>query len=161
MKICNHEDCKTSAHCKGFCQWHYWQDRNRINRTRKQVKVFERGTIGKTKANKPINFRSKKGQRVANADAKFFRQIWLEREPYSEVSGEWLGDTFNPVFFSHVISKGAFPKARYWKENIVLKTFKEHSFYENGDPKSEEYKTKFKEVLRLKEKLIVRYYEKN
>lgn len=53
MKTCNETNCKTSAHCKGLCQYHYWESRARINRTRKQVKVFEGETRSK-RASKPV-----------------------------------------------------------------------------------------------------------
>ena len=61
-----------------------------------------------------------------------FKEIWRERPHYSEVSGEPL-DGFSPVYFSHILTKGAYPEHRLNKENIVLKTYDEHRMWESGD----------------------------
>lgn len=59
-------------------------------------------------------------------------EIWSERDHYSEVSGEPLGE-FHPIFFSHLVTKGSRPDLRYNKENIMLMTVEEHSKWEFGD----------------------------
>lgn len=61
-----------------------------------------------------------------------FIEIWKERPHYSEVSGEPLG-SFNVAYFSHILSKGAYPEHRLNKENIMLKTINEHMEWETGD----------------------------
>ena len=106
-----------------------------------------------------IKPRSKKGQKKANEDSKFFHQIWKDRIHYSQVSGIPLGDEYNPVFFSHILTKGAYPKARHWKENIILMTFEEHNEWEFQQRSKPKFIAKYKDILRLHDELITRYYK--
>ena len=112
-----------------------------------------------TKQRKAIPLRSERGRRIAQEDNSFFRGIWDERPHVSEVSGEPLGDKFKAVFMSHVLSKGAFPRFRHYKPNIVLMSFDEHDAWGNSHKQnSEEFKRKFANVLELKERLKREYY---
>jgi hypothetical protein len=99
--------------------------------------------------------RSKKGKKNHDEDIAFYYEIWEEREHKSEVSGKSLGDEFNVCFFSHVLAKGAFPRFRHKKENIVLMTFDEHHTWEFGDRRD----PKFNKVKKLLDKLIIEYYK--
>lgn len=161
--ICKGCEKEKAIYCRGKCEYCYWQE----NKAKNDKIRESRGGGSEAKPNKvhriygkprsKINNRSKQGKKVANQDAKFFREIFNERPHYSEVSGEWLSDTFNPVFCSHVLSKAAFPRARHWKENIMLKTYDEHQRYERADPTTAKYKREFKKVLERREELIIRY----
>lgn len=148
---CSQEE--KAIYSKGYCQYCYWSNNRKTNRLKREQKGESKRKPSK------INHQSKKGQKVANEDSKFFREIWNERPHYSEVSGEWLGDDYNPVFFSHVLSKAAFPRARHWKDNIMLKTFNEHQDWEFGDRSTNEFKKKFGRVMVKYGELVTRYYK--
>lgn len=108
---------------------------------------------------KKINQRSKKGQEVSREDSKFFHEIWNERSHFSEISGKSLGDKYNPVFFSHILTKGSYPKFRHLKENILLMTFEEHNEWEFSSRTTPMFKTKFKRALYMQEILKQKYYQ--
>ena len=54
-------------------------------------------------------------------------EIWEERGPFSQVSGEHLGE-FNVSFMAHILPKGQnkYPKFKLKKENIIIISFDEH-----------------------------------
>lgn len=154
--LCKGEDCKGRtdkqplAHnrlvlCK-YCN----DKRKAISKPSKDSKPKKRVSIPK---------QSKKGSQTALKDRKFFQEIWEERPHYSEISGKFLGDEYNPVFFSHILTKAAYPKFRHLKENILLKTFDEHQIWEFSDPTTPKFKEKFKKALIRKGELIIEYYE--
>ena len=120
----------------GKCSSHYWANKSKINR--------EKRGIQEQKPRVTIDKLSKKGQKVAAEDRKFFKQIWNERPHYSEISGKHLGEEYNPVFFSHILSKGAYTALRHEKGNILLMNFNEHENWGNGDRRTLEFKTTFK-----------------
>jgi len=148
---CNNEEEKTLI--GGKCNYHYWKHRKEIN-------AAKRGTERKVRNNKPIKHRSTKGQKVATEDVKFFHEIWNERNKHSEISGEFLGNDYNPVFMSHILTKGAYPKFRHLKENILLMTHNEHDSWEFRDRTTPMFKKKFKRALYIQDKLKKKYYEK-
>lgn len=61
---------------------------------------------------------------------EFFLDIWREREHYSFVSGVFLGHEPLTYFFSHVLSRGAYPEASKDPDNIVFMTLSEHHDWE-------------------------------
>jgi len=101
-----------------------------------------------------IPAKSKKQMKVNEDDIEFFKQIWEERPHYSGVSGAFLGDEFNVVFFSHILTKGAYPRFRHYPKNIVLMTFDEHQEWEFTDRKN----PKWNELRDEAEELINEYY---
>lgn len=109
---------------------------------------------------KKINYRSKNGQKVCTADSKFFHEIWNERSHFSEISGKPLGDKYNPVFFSHILTKGSYPKFRHNKDNILLMSFEEHNEWEFSSRSTPMFKAKFKRALYIHDKLKTQYYDK-
>jgi hypothetical protein len=98
--------------------------------------------------------RSKKRKLVVDEDISFFEEIWTTRPHKSEVSGAPLGDEFNVCFFSHILSKGAYPRFRHNPKNILLMTFEEHQEFEFTDRKD----PKWNDVRDLAEELIIEYY---
>lgn len=94
--------------------------------------------------------------RKSSGQAAIFKEIWDERPHVSQISGEYLGEEMNVFFFSHVLSKGAFPAFKLLKENIWLETPSEHIEWENGDRSHPKFKEKLKEYERLKRM----YYER-
>lgn len=69
---------------------------------------------------------SKKKQNLG----KLFREIWEERDHVSEISGKPLlypGHALWHWQFAHVLSKQAYPRYSYRKENIMLMLPEEHA----------------------------------
>lgn len=98
--------------------------------------------------------KSPKRQDVIDEDIAFFQEIWAEREHYSEVSGEFLGDEFNVCFFSHILTKAAYPRFRHFKKNIRLMTYNEHQAWEFTDRKDPIWNDLRDEA----EDLVIEYY---
>ena len=74
------------------------------------------------------------------------------------MTGESLGE-FDVRYFSHLLSKGAFPKFRLYDKNIVLKSPEMHSLWE-FHPHSELAKDiRWEKILTLKEELKQEYFE--
>lgn len=63
---------------------------------------------------------------VASGELKLNLELWMKRDHYSQIGGEYLGNVFKPIFASHVLSKGAYPEARLDPENIMFATEAEH-----------------------------------
>lgn len=59
-------------------------------------------------------------------------QLWEQREHRCEECGRSLGDEPRPVFFSHILSKGAHPRLRCDKRNFNLLCFNCHRKWEDG-----------------------------
>lgn len=148
---CNDE--KEKPIIAGLCSGHYWEQRRKI----KEVKT---GPSGTTANYKQIKQRSAKGQKVAKEDTEFFKSIWNERGHYCEICGESLGEEYNPVFFSHILTKSAFPKYRHNKDNILLMCFKHHNKWEFEDRSAKTFRTVFKRALYIHGKLVIDYYKK-
>ena len=87
-----------------------------------------------------------------------FREIWLEREHKSIVSGTPL--YFDVQCFAHVLGKGSYPGFKLKKENIVLMTPPEHHVY---DARTDLARTieGFDKVFELADKLRTEYHEAN
>jgi hypothetical protein len=98
--------------------------------------------------------KSKKGKEVTKKDLEFFKEIWNERPHVCEVSGQPLLE-FNPSFFSHVLTKAAYPKFRHNKKNIVLCSLEYHNLWERTDRKD----PLLKWVVELEEELKREYYK--
>lgn len=89
--------------------------------------------------------------RKTTGEWKVFQEIWVERPHVSQVSGMPLGDEMKPIFFSHVLSKGAYPKFRLLKENIWLETPGEHMEWESKSREDPKWDEKKKVYERLKQ----------
>lgn len=134
-----------AIYSKGLCQYCYW--RNKASKSQYKPKP------------QPIKKRSSKGSKIASEDSKFFKEIWEERPHKSEISGKPLR-TYSPTYMSHILTKGAYPKARHWKENIMLMTFLEHQEWEFADRSTAHFKAKFSKALKRYNDLLVIYYAK-
>jgi hypothetical protein len=71
--------------------------------------------------------------RKATGELDLFKEIFIERPHFSEISGRPLGDELNIRFFSHILTKGAYPSYRLDKRNIKLVHPEEHDTWEFGD----------------------------
>jgi hypothetical protein len=89
-----------------------------------------------------------------------FKEIWNEREHKSFVSGELLGHYAKPHFFAHVLSKGAYPRYRLNKDNIVLLTMEEHYLFDHGSmDQRDKTGLDWQPLYDLKDELKIKYYE--
>lgn len=70
--------------------------------------------------------------RKPTGELALFQQIWNERPHTSEISGRSLGE-FSIHYFSHILTKGAYPSYRLEQKNIKLVTSDEHDLWEFGD----------------------------
>ncbi len=91
-------------------------------------------------------------RRKSTGEAKVFRDILEKRGPYSQISGEYLGEGFNPWWFSHCVPKSIAPELRLDERNIILKTPEEHILYENHKHKIR-HLPEWEWVFELEEKL--------
>jgi len=64
---------------------------------------------------------------------ELFREIWIERPHYCECCHKELGEIPLAHFFSHILSKGAFPKYKHNKDNIILICMNCHNDWEYGN----------------------------
>lgn len=76
-----------------------------------------------------IKPRSEKNKAIVAQELLMFKQIWDERPHFCEVSGKPIR-FFHPACFSHVLAKGAYPKFRLYKKNIVLCLYEWHHKWE-------------------------------
>lgn len=65
-----------------------------------------------------------------------FVKVWEETPHYCFHCGKWLGLEMKPIFFSHILSRGAHPGLRCDPENIVLACMECHQIYDFGDRNS-------------------------
>lgn len=101
------------------------------------------------KKRKPILYRRKPSGELA-----VFKEIIEERGPYSQVSGQYLGEGLNAWWFSHVVPKSIAPELRLDKRNIILKTPDEHQTWENKKHTIKD-NPKWKWIFELEEKLKI------
>ena len=80
-------------------------------------------------------------KRKPTGDREFFLEIWNERPHKCEECGKDLGRIPQPIFFSHILTKGRTPELRLNKKNIELLCPKHHMEWETADL---EKKRKFK-----------------
>lgn len=112
----------------------------------------------KSKLKEPI----KKPLYKPTGELALFQSIWETKPHVCTVCNEKL-HTFNVGFFSHILSKGAFPKFRLFAENIVVKCLNCHHLYEtktNKDLLNINYQQWFP-IINLHDKLIEKYYHED
>lgn len=70
-------------------------------------------------------------KRKPTGEAEIFRRIWLERGPYSQISGIYLGE-YNVCFFAHIIPKGQnkYPNFKLREDNLCLMSLSEHTAWD-------------------------------
>jgi hypothetical protein len=75
--------------------------------------------------------RTDKNLKFVRDEIALGKHLFTSRQQRSEISGLYLGETYNHVYCSHIIPKGAFPKFRHYYKNIVLMTFEEHQLWDH------------------------------
>ncbi len=105
----------------------------------------------KAKKRKPIKPVSKRGATVIKKDTEFYDSIWNERPHFCEECGTFLGRKWERIYFSHILTKGAYHELRWYKSNINLLCPKHHRQWENGNKKAMRIYFKNREtILKLK-----------
>lgn len=92
----------------------------------------------------------------ATGEKIVFEMIWEERPHICQVTGDPI-HTFDVWCFMHILSKGAYPKFKLRKDNILLVAKYVHTEYDDGDRSSH----MFDEVNMMAEKLKLEYYGKS
>lgn len=79
----------------------------------------------------------RKRKEVLSQDEDFYLQIWNDRPHTCTECGcylpNWNQGKVNKMYFAHILSKGAFPKFRRNKDNIILLCADHHSQLDHGD----------------------------
>lgn len=106
---------------------------------------------------KPQTFTDKKTYKPTG-EYKLFLQIYSERKGICEVTGEQI--RFDVSNFSHILSKGAYPKYRLNPFNIAHLKPEIHSLYDNSDKETLlKHFPKAIIIYERKEVLKQRYYQ--
>ena len=84
-----------------------------------------------------------------------FLEIWKERPHRCEQCNKDLGESPKPVFFSHILTKGANPRLRLEKDNIELLCPEHHHKWETADIRT---KRLFKSSERKRELIKEHHY---
>lgn len=106
-----------------------------------------------------IKRRTKKNRDLVATEVELCKHLYNSRGRRSEISGNPLGDQYDHVYASHILSKGAYPKFRLYSKNIALMTYIEHHQWE-----FEQHKIKnlpeWQWLFKLKDLLKREYYKK-
>ena len=93
---------------------------------------------------------------------ELFNYLWETRPHVSEISGCVLFGKNHPMWhwqFSHVLSKGAFPKFKLKKENVWLMLPREHTLV-TEHPEQTKLLPEWKSYWEEYELLRIKYFEK-
>lgn len=74
-----------------------------------------------------------------NAQKQLFFEIWEERPHVCDLCGCHLGEEPMAYHFSHILSKGAYPRIKLLDENIMLNCFPCHREWDAGSPQGLKY----------------------
>ena len=112
----------------------------------------------------PADSKEKRGVRKVSGEKVLFDLLFEERAKVSQVSGKPLISDKNHFQFywqfSHILTKGAYPKYRGLKENIKLVTPEEHDLWEHHKDKIKD-DPKWQWVFDKAEQLKSKYHEKS
>jgi len=90
---------------------------------------------------------------MANNQVELFDEVWRENEHVCALCEAPLGNIPMSFHFSHILGKGAYPRLKLLKENIMLNCFDCHREWDQGDPtklKNYQFWESQKQELRLK-----------
>lgn len=88
-----------------------------------------------TSKRKKIKSRSEKNKAIVAQELLMFKNIWEIRPNFCEVTGKPI-NAFDVRCFSHVLTKGAYPRFRLYEKNIVLCLPEKHHEWEFGTRKT-------------------------
>lgn len=87
-----------------------------------------------------------------------FLHIWNScKVKECALCGEWLPHPARSFYFSHILSKGAYPKFKLLEDNIMYNCLDCHQKWDQGDPTG---LPGYEEVLQKKQELKERYHLK-
>lgn len=84
---------------------------------------------------------------------QFFIEQWNTRPNYSEISGEYLGNSYSSIYLHHILPKSKYSEACFDEENIVFLTADEHASIELDMYKYEKVNKK-RELLKIKYNIL-------
>jgi len=128
----------------------------------KEVYIWSKGRCqycySKIKPPKPLKqTKIKQKMPKATGEGALFLSIWATRPHVCAVTKEPLLE-YDVRYFSHILSKKAYPKFRLYSKNIVLKTPDMHRTYEVV-PRSElEKDIRWQPIFKLHDELVQEYY---
>jgi len=101
----------------------------------------------------------KQKERKPTGELALFKEIYLERGGVCEITGAKI--EFHPICFMHILSKGAYPRFRLYKKNIIMAIADIHINYDGG---SKEFLLslypKANIIYEKKDELRTEYYKK-
>jgi hypothetical protein len=149
MKTCSVEGCTNPLFGKHFCKFHY--PKSISKKPLSKSKGFFISPMGKKQME--IIDNAFRDAYMPSVRDEFFNRIWKKRKHISEVSGVFLGDTPNSMFFHHILPKRLFKEAEFDEENIILLTPEEHANVESNIYRYEEI-NKRREFLKKKYNIL-------
>ena len=92
---------------------------------------------------------------VHRSQKELFKDVWQTRKRFCYVCKKFLGHIPKTFFFAHILSKGAYPRYKFYKKNIVLLCRDCHYKYDfQGGCKEDE---RFTRLLQRKQNLKEQY----
>lgn len=95
--------------------------------------------------------RFKRVKKNPTGEKALFLEIWDERSHVCSCCSAALGEEPKPIFFSHLLSKGAYPAFRLLKRNIWLKCEECHVLWETASRNTDRFKLANIEFQSLKQ----------
>jgi len=143
-KTCKYDSCNYNVFSGGYCKIHQYKNRKHEYKSIGNTKTNKQSKTDQTTSNylrsnlrKPISSQRKpkkiQYRRKRDGQTEIFKEIWEERPHICQVTGVYLGDVAEAIFFSHVIPKSICNKLRLDKRNIWLVHPDVHHKWEFGD----------------------------
>jgi len=99
----------------------------------------------------------KKKAKEPTGELALFREIFKEKNGKCQITGHDI--IFDPSSFMHILSKGAYPRFRLYKKNILMVEPEIHHFYDCSDKEHLLFEyPKAKIIYELKEQLKIEYH---
>ena len=93
---------------------------------------------------------------VHRSQKELFKDVWQTRKRFCYVCKKFLGHIPKTFYFAHILSKGAYPRYKFYKKNIALLCRDCHYKYDfQGGCKEDE---RFRGLLQRKQELKEQYY---
>lgn len=114
-------------------------------------KTIEENSYENRKKKLQVLNRFKRVKKNKTGEKALFLEIWDERPHVCSCCNAPLGEEPKPVFFSHLLSKGAYPAFRLLKRNIWLKCEECHVLWETASRNTDRFKLANIEFQSLKQ----------
>lgn len=91
-----------------------------------------------------------------------FLIIWNTQPRVSFLDGTPLGNVLKPIFFSHILPKGSYPRYRLRIENIILLTEQQHrDWHSMAESDLLKQDARWQKVFDMRDKLRLQYNEES